>query len=862
MTRAYTSSKNHHDRKLALSFGAIVLLLMLALFSLASHLFIQLYEKKEDRLSSMLATIFADSIAKVSFSGKYHTRLFVEEIQDRIPALAFISVENKEGKIMAHSRSGENNTYLQGRESTRLRDLSLNHNTIVSADRICDGQVIKEVVSPYRSTLDNELMGVVRIGIKMDKVHKEQRKTIIRLIILIIILTLIAIGGILLLSRHFGDAHRILATQLRGILAHAPLLITITNQDGRLLDCSKQCDELFGSLPDRRTLKQYLEGHLSPPDILRLSQANDAIFTTGQAVELELEIELHGHKRIWHVSKFAIAHNDHGRPNLICTFVHDITERKQSEKNATEAKDQWEQTFDAIADIITIHTPDMRIVRANQAAGRMFQVAPEALIGRFCYEVFCEASAPCSGCPELRSRHDQRHHQAIIHHQKLGKSFEVASFPFIDNGRLSGFVHIAKDITKSLMLEEQLRQSQKLEAIGTLAGGIAHDFNNILTPILGYAEMALTDIDPGSPLAQELQQICAAAGRAKDLVQQILGFSRRGPQDEKTFHPHVVGKEVLKLLRSSLPSTIEFKTDIDDNCGTILADSTQFHQIIMNLCTNAYHAMEKTGGILGLGLSRVIIDKDDHKVASSELIPGDYIMLSVSDTGCGMDRRTLERIFEPYFTTKIDGKGTGLGLSVVHGIVKSYGGQIGVYSEPGKGTTFRVYLPRTADQPILDEVTAGFRLPSGQGRILVVDDEQTITAMLRKILEGLGYQATVTNDSREALSLIEAQPSFFDLLITDMTMPYLTGIELAQKAMALNTELPIILCTGFSELINQEQAYAIGIQAYLSKPILIRELALTLHRLLTKDKNLNLSHSDQSRIMQRFYTPIIWQPSS
>ncbi|MBN2705878.1 MAG: PAS domain S-box protein [Deltaproteobacteria bacterium] len=676
------TSKNHQDRKLALSFGAIVLLLMLALFSIAGHLFTQLYEKEEDRLSSMLATIFADSIAKVSFSGKYHTRLFVEEIQDRIPALAFISVEDKEGKIIAHSRSAENDTYLQAQESTKLRDRSLAGDTIVSADRVCDGQIIKEVVSPYRSELDNELMGVVRIGIKMDEVHKEQRKTIVRMIILIVILTMMAIGGILLLSRHFGDAHRILAAQLRGILAYTPLLMTITNQDGRLLDCSKQCEKLFGPLSDQQTLKQYLENHLSFVDIQRLSEANDAIFATGQAVELELEVELHGQKRIWHISKFAIAHDVHGRPSLICTFVHDITERKQAEKNVTAAKEQWERTFDAIADIITIHDPDMRIVKANQAAGKMFQTAPEALIGRFCYDVFCDASAPCPGCPELQSRHDQGHHQAVIHHRKLGKAFEVASFPIVDNGRLSGFVHIAKDITKSLMLEEQLRQSQKLEAIGTLAGGIAHDFNNILTPILGYAEMALIDIDPSSVLAQELQQICAAAGRAKDLVQQILGFSRRGPQDKKPFHPHLVVKEVLKLLRSSLPSTIEFKTDIDDDCGTILADSTQFHQIIMNLCTNAYHAMEKTGGILGLGLSRVAIDKNDHKVASSELMPGDYIMLSVSDTGYGMDRRTLERIFEPYFTTKANGKGTGLGLSVVHGIVKSYGGQIGVYSEP------------------------------------------------------------------------------------------------------------------------------------------------------------------------------------
>lgn len=836
MPSRYSPSHDHQDRKLALSFGAIVLLLMFAVSGVAANLFTQLHGKEEDRLSSVIATIFADSISKVSFSGKYHARLFVEEMQARLPELAFISVETREGKILAHSQPDKNDQYRQENEETALRNLSLTSDAMVSADHLRNGQIIKEVVLPYRSGLNNEVAGVVSIGIKMEEVRREQRSTIVRIAILIVILTLMAIGGVLLLSRYFGSAHRTLATQFRGIMAHAPLLISITNREGQLLDWSNQGEQLLGSQSGRPSLRRYLDGKLAAKDVDNLVEINNSIISSGKPIEREMDVMLHGDPCAWHVSKFPIAHDHEGRPTLICTFIHDITKRKQAEKNALEAKEQWERTFDAIDDIVTIHDPEMRIVRANKAAGTMFEVTPAELVGRFCYEVFCAANEPCEGCPELQSQQDQGNHQAIIHHQKLGKTFDVSSFPIFDSNKLSGFVHIAKDITKSLKLEEQLKQSQKMEAIGTLAGGIAHDFNNILTPILGYSEMAMASIAPDNRLAHYLREIHTAAARAKDLVRQILGFSRQGPQEKKPFEPQLVVKEAIKLLRSSLPTTIEFKTEIAEECGTILADPTQFHQIIMNLCTNAYHAMGPQGGTLGVSLKRVSVDEKDNKVASFELVPGDYVQLTVSDTGCGMDHKVMERIFEPYFTTKANDKGTGLGLSVVHGIVKSYHGQISVYSEPGKGSSFHVYLPRMVEQAIPSEAEQPAALPCGSGQILVVDDEEIITGLLQELLKGLGYQVTVSNDSRKALALIEQNPALFDLLITDMTMPHLTGLELAQRTLARKAELPVILCTGFSELINKEQAHAIGIRAYLTKPISVRELALTVHRILGGDE--------------------------
>ncbi len=381
-------------------------------------------------------------------------------------------------------------------------------------------------------------------------------------------------------------------------------------------------------------------------------------------------------------------------------------------------------------------------------------------------------------------------------------------------------------------LETQLVQSQKMEAIGALAGGIAHDFNNILSAIIGYTEMAIEDLSPESPIVSDLNEVYKAGNRAKELVKQILAFSRQSKQELRPIQIHLIVKEALKLLRSSIPTTIEIRQDIDTQSGTVISDPTQIHQITMNLCTNSYHAMRSTGGLLAVTIKSVQIGEDDYKSKNFDLSPGSYVELEVSDTGVGMDRQTIENIFLPYFTTKKKGEGTGLGLSVVHGIVKSYGGHITVYSEIGKGTTFRLYLPRVCTDVASGDNGVAEAYLTGNERALIVDDEEVIVNMEERMLISLGYHVTAITSSSEALQVFQEDPGNFDVMITDMTMPKMSGAELIQRIRRIRPDIPVILCTGFSELIDKEKASILGIKKYLMKPVIKRDLASAIREVL------------------------------
>ncbi|CAB1059222.1 diguanylate cyclase/phosphodiesterase (GGDEF & EAL domains) with PAS/PAC sensor(s) [Olavius sp. associated proteobacterium Delta 1] len=376
---------------------------------------------------------------------------------------------------------------------------------------------------------------------------------------------------------------------------------------------------------------------------------------------------------------------------------------------------------------------------------------------------------------------------------------------------------------ESKRLEVALIQSQKMEAIGDLAGGIAHDFNNILSAVIGYSELSLSMTTVDSPIHHNLQGIMAAGLRARDLVQQILTFSRK---NDRELHPLLVGplvKESLKLLRSSLPTTIEISQQIAHNTDNVLADPTQIHQIVMNLCTNAAHAMEADGGHLKVILSQVKLCEEDIRLHPG-LLPGSYLKPSVQDTGCGIPAEIIKNIFDPYFTTKEKGKGTGLGLSVVHGIVKSYGGSIFPYSEQNSGTTINVYLPTVKKQITVENAVIP-DLPGGSEHILLVDDEPSIVEVGRMMLENLGYQVSTATGSKSALEVFKQAPHAIDLVLTDMTMPQMTGDQLAVELLKIRPGLPIILCTGYSAKMSGAEALKKNINAFIQKPIVKSDLA-------------------------------------
>lgn len=381
-------------------------------------------------------------------------------------------------------------------------------------------------------------------------------------------------------------------------------------------------------------------------------------------------------------------------------------------------------------------------------------------------------------------------------------------------------------------LEEQLRQSQKMEAVGTLAGGIAHGFNNILGIITGYTELSIDDLPQESMTRRNLEQVLISSNRAKDLVRQILEFSRKSDKERKSVYVNRITEETLTLLRSSLPGTIKIGSDIAKNLKPVLADSTQIHQVIMNLCTNAAYSMKKNGGILDVGLSNIKITSTDTNDCKG-LSPGEYVRLTVSDTGDGMEQSVMDRVFEPYFTTKKVGEGTGMGLAVVHGIIKSYHGEITVTSEPGEGATFNVYIPVTIEnkeiEPGIDQTPT---VRGGSDRILFVDDEQVVVEMGGQMLKKLGYEVTTGVSGEEALEYFREKPGKFDLIILDQIMPGMTGMQLAREIRTIRPGIPIILCTGFIESIDEESYKSKGISAFIMKPFAKNEIAETIRRVL------------------------------
>ena len=615
--------------------------------------------------------------------------------------------------------------------------------------------------------------------------------------------------------------------RLNILFEFAPDAYYLTDLSGKLIDGNKAAEEMIGYKREELIGKSFLNLKVLPKNQIHkaiVSLAKNALgrptgpdeFTLSRKDKSQITVEIRTHP---------VKINNR---IVVLVVARDITERKHAEEERIFLSSAIEQT----AEIVLITKIDSSIKYINHALEKITGYRKEEIIGQSPKVFLGDGDENFIDKIQTVLNNGEAWSGLIASRKKDGTTYnaKVTASPIRNNtGNIISHVYVIQDVTQEVRMENQLRQAQKMEALGTLAGGIAHDFNNILTSIIGYTEMAMDDVLYGTLLHSNLKEVLKAGTRGKDLVNQILTFSRQTTQKKKPVQLSIIAKEVLKFLRSSLPSTIKIRQNIKSD-SAVIADPTQIHQVLMNLCSNAADAMDLGGGVLELSIEDIELSADFIK-KHPDLNSGPYLKLSVSDTGHCIDKSMMKRIFDPFFTTKKPGKGTGLGLSVVHGIVKSHGGAINVNSEPGKGTTFSVFFPRTVSE-IVTEKEEMVPIPMGNERILVVDDENQIVNLERQILERLGYQVVALTCPIKAIETFRAQPHSFDLVITDTSMPKSPGDKLVRKLLAIRSDIPIILSTGFNKRMTREKARLFGVSEYIMKPILRKDLAEAVRRVL------------------------------
>ncbi len=572
---------------------------------------------------------------------------------------------------------------------------------------------------------------------------------------------------------------------------------------------------------------------IHPDDRAMVQSTISRRYTEGKEYSCEYRITRPDGAIRWVFEKGFPVQDASGRTQMMAGISTDITERKQAEDALRRSEQKQRELLENIPQKIFYKDRKSVYVACNENYARDFNLSAEQIVGKTDYDFFPADLADKYRADDKRviesGQVETIEEDYILPDEQKSVVRTVKSPMRDERGETTGILGIFMDITEQKRLEDALRQSQKMESVGTLAGGMAHEFNNILGGIIGYTEIAKDDSGAHSPAQESLDEILHLSSRARDIVKQILTFSRKDRPQQKAIKVHKLIQEELKVLRATIPSTITIKDRLVAPSDTIMGDPTRFQQVIMNLCSNAAHTMREEGGVLTIETSLCMVGAENAKVFP-DLQPGEYVKMAVSDTGGGIAPAIIDRIFDPFFTTKGVGKGTGMGLSVVHGIIKDHGGAITVASEIGRGTIFTVLFPKK--DGAVEEQPASEPLPTGAENILLVDDEEPLLVPTKRILERLGYSVTAMTGSTEALEVFKRNPQRFDLIITDLTMPRLTGDRLASAIIAVRPEMPILLTTGYADAVDSKKVQQSGIKAFIAKPCQKQELAKTIRMIL------------------------------
>lgn len=684
--------------------------------------------------------------------------------------------------------------------------------------------------------------------------------------------------------------------KIRGILDSSPEAITVCDMMGKIVDCNAAAWSLFGYENKKELLDRNIFRFVSGDERTEAIIHARITLTAGLGKSHEYTLTRKDGSRFYAEHNVSLHRDEAGNPSYVVGITKDITERRLAREKLMESEKKFRTLVNTIPMKIFHKDADSVYISCNTSYAGDLKIKPEEIAGKTDFDFYNKKIAE-------KYRRDDREvlkkgktvqieEQYIINGKK--SPVQTTKTPvFNDAGKVTGILGIFWDISlrkkaekelegyrreleklvnqrtselrkanKSLLqeiderkqaeeardlLEEQLRHAHKMEAIGMLAGGIAHNFNNILGAIIGYTELAMLDSPGDSTILSNLEQAMTASFRAKDMVKQMLDFSRKEEKQKSLVNMDDMIHESLELIKSSIPATIELRSGIQDSPSPIMANADQLKQVILNLCTNSLHAMKDSGGVLEIRLREV--DIQPGSVGSTvgldafkhiEFAFGKFLQLTVSDTGHGMNDKTIQRIFEPYFTTKSVDEGTGMGLAVVHGSVKSHGGDIAVYSEPGKGTTIHILLPlEQEEKPVSAAEPVPKAAPSiapskKHERILLIDDHPHLVEMMKQMLEKNGYKVVGKTDPFDAMTVFTTYPEQFDVIITDQTMPGMTGIQLTKKVRLIRKEIPVILCTGFSDNVNKENSESKGIDAFLMKPIALGDITAAIRQVLNK----------------------------